>query len=327
MELIRPSAKIVDTEGMSLEQVIERAGRCCYKSECNITDESAVPFCRMLVERGHESVLEHANIPLIVDERMYACLTSWPYAGKSHADGGPYPTHRPMLRCTKHGDRHMVSGNVRAWRDALRMSGYLYDVECVLFRSWPTLFGDLLSGRPAPVIPRGVAYVPNEHLVPGQQLTADEGLTHRTVMAKFVIDRGVSHELVRHRHDVGFSQESTRYCDYGGEVTFIIPSWLPEVPEGTPMGHTFTSNLGAQRWLLAMRSLEDDYRRLRGLGWKPEQARAVLPNSLKTEVIVTATLREWCHIFRMRCAEAAHPQMREVMLPLREEFRNAYQIA
>lgn len=137
-------------------------------------------------------------------------------------------------------------------------------------------------------------------------------LEHGAITVRFVVDRGVSHELVRHRL-AAFSQESTRYCNYGKgkfnqEITVVQPSFWS--PNGTPFAV----------WEQAMLQAERAYLQLLAEGCSPQQARSVLPNSLKTEVVVTANPREWRHIFKMRCDPAAHPQMRQVMVPLAVEF-------
>ena len=125
---------------------------------------------------------------------------------------------------------------------------------------------------------------------------------------RFVCDRGVSHELVRHRL-ASFNQESTRYVDYekGGEVMVIEPPGLNDASR--PI------------WRQAMLDAEAAYLHLRKSGQKPEIARSVLPNSLKTEIIVGANMREWRHIFKLRAAKPAHPQMRQLMCPLLAEMR------
>lgn len=139
-------------------------------------------------------------------------------------------------------------------------------------------------------------------------------LEHGSITVKFVCDRGVTHELVRHRI-ASFSQESTRYCNYtkakfGNELTFIDPrGGFPEM-----------SNDEFTIWLKAMAEAEIAYFRMINAGSKAQLARDVLPNSLKTEIVMTTNPREWRHVFKLRCAEAAHPQMREVMMPLRYEF-------
>ena len=149
-------------------------------------------------------------------------------------------------------------------------------------------------------------------------------IEHSMMTVKFVIDRSISHELVRHRL-CSFSQESTRYCNYtkgkfDGEVTFIEPCfWGPPGDQlGIPAPPSPT-NRGL--WEDAMLRAEAYYKQLIANGAKPEQARSVLPNSLKTEIVVTANYREWLHIFKMRTSLRAHPQMREVMVPLLEHVR------
>ena len=140
-------------------------------------------------------------------------------------------------------------------------------------------------------------------------------LEHDVISVCIICDRGVSHELVRHRI-ASYSQESTRYCNYskdkfGGELTFIRLPWVPEVG----------GNQAARAWKQAMQYAEFYYLDLLDRGWTPEQARAVLPNSLKTEIVVTMNLREWRHFFRLRCDRAAHPQMKQVADMLLEGFR------
>ena len=141
-------------------------------------------------------------------------------------------------------------------------------------------------------------------------------LEHFAITVRFICDRGVSHELVRHRI-ASYSQESTRYCNYargkfGEEITVIRPHFFEaETEEGRKQ---------YARWVLAMEDAERWYKKLLEGGATPQEARAVLPNSLKTEVIMSANLREWRHFLRLRCAPAAHPQMLEVACMLRDQL-------
>jgi len=137
-------------------------------------------------------------------------------------------------------------------------------------------------------------------------------IEHASVTVRFVCDRGISHELVRHRL-ASFSQESTRYANYardkfGREITVIRPFFWPEGSEGYRI------------WEEAMAAAERAYLALIDAGAKAEEARSVLPNSLKTEVVMTANLREWRHVLDLRCSARSHPQMRELMLPLLQEL-------
>lgn len=141
-------------------------------------------------------------------------------------------------------------------------------------------------------------------------------LEHASITVKFVVDRGISHELVRHRL-ASFAQESTRYCnyskdDFGSEITFIIPEYLDY------------KSAGWNTWKETMKACEDSYFKLLDIGLTPQEARAVLPNSLKTEVVMTANLREWRHFFKLRALGTTgkpHPQMLEVTIPLLEDFK------
>jgi thymidylate synthase (FAD) len=148
-------------------------------------------------------------------------------------------------------------------------------------------------------------------------------IEHSMMTVHFICDRGVSHELVRHRL-CAFSQESTRYCNYKSGVTFVIPPWVDiSIGEydGNIPGDEITGDRPSLTWYCAMLNNEQDYLNLLQRGWTPQQARSVLPNSLKTEIFVTANYREWRHIFKLRTAAAAHPQMREIMIPLLKECK------
>ena len=131
-------------------------------------------------------------------------------------------------------------------------------------------------------------------------------IEHSRVSMRVVCDRGVSHEIVRHRL-ASYSQESTRYCNYSGGgngIAFIKPPFWDEGGEEYAV------------WERACRAAEEAYERLTALGAKPEEARAVLPNSLKTEIVMTLNLRAWRHFFKLRTAAGAHPQMREIALAM-----------
>lgn len=139
-------------------------------------------------------------------------------------------------------------------------------------------------------------------------------IEHFSFTVRFICDRGVSHEIVRHRL-ASYSQESTRYCNYGHdeEITVVEPPFW---------GEKETSEICCRgRWENSCLEAQDAYLYLIRNGAKPQEARSVLPNSLKTEVVMTANLREWRHFFKLRCAKAAHPQMREIAIPLLEELK------
>lgn len=138
-------------------------------------------------------------------------------------------------------------------------------------------------------------------------------IEHYSLSVRFTCDRGVSHEIVRHRV-ASYCQESTRYCnysndDFGTEITVIKPLFFNEGTQGYEL------------WKEACENAENSYFKLLEYGCTPQEARAVLPNSLKTEIVMTANLREWRHFFKLRTSTAAHPQIREVVTPLLNELK------
>lgn len=146
-------------------------------------------------------------------------------------------------------------------------------------------------------------------------------LEHASITVRFTVDRGVSHELVRHRM-ASFAQESTRYCNYGlsgfgTEITFIRPCYMDK------------NSAAFAIWKRHMQQAEDAYFNLLDFGLMPQEARAVLPMSLKTEVIMTANIREWRHFFKLRAAGltgAPHPQMLEVAVPLLKDMKSQFPV-
>lgn len=163
-------------------------------------------------------------------------------------------------------------------------------------------------------------------------------IEHVSLTVKFVCDRGVMAELTRHRL-ASFNVESTRYCNYskdkfGNELTFVKPVWFEYIAEGSydksyysqlECDGTYVKNLpqAESEFLFHLLDVEDMYfTMLRTHSLLPEQARSILPNSLKTEIIMTANLREWRHFFKLRTERAAHIQMRELTVPLLEELKS-----
>jgi len=149
-----------------------------------------------------------------------------------------------------------------------------------------------------------------------QESKHESVLEHAAITGRFICDRGVSHELVRHRI-ASYSQESTRYVNYskgkfGSEITVILPCFWED------------GSLELSLWAGSCLTSERIYMQLIASGSSPQQARSVLPNSLKTEVMMTANPREWRHFFKLRCSAQAHPQMREVAIPLHREFASRW---
>lgn len=305
MKIIAPSVEIMrtglETGVFTPEAFIEKVGRTCYKSEDKITDDSATKFVGNLIKRGHEAMIEHWNL-----------IYSFPSLGEfvdfqesklsmEHITG-----IRFHLRLTDReddgGNRYtIVSGNMRAWRDYIKAwvdnTGFIPSALFRPIKDYPVFF---------PEYQEQAKYITTRRLIPVavNDLEPEERRVHQNVTVKFICDRGVSHEMVRHRV-ASFAQESTRYCNYsndkfGGEITVIRPSWCEE-------GSTEYSI-----WVTGCDRAESSYFDLLLAGCTPQEARSVLPNSLKTEIIVTMNLNDWDHFFDLRCAATAHPDMREV---------------
>lgn len=146
-------------------------------------------------------------------------------------------------------------------------------------------------------------------------------LEHESLSIRFIVDRAIANELVRHRL-ASYSQESSRFVNYKDGVTFIIPLWV-SIPPGRYQVGSYNNfcTKAEYLWAKSVSESEEIYLNLLKEGWTPQQARSVLPLSFKTEIICTANLREWRKILDLRTARAAHPQMRQIMIPLLVELR------
>ncbi len=158
-------------------------------------------------------------------------------------------------------------------------------------------------------------------------------IEHAYASVRMITNRGVTHEIVRHRI-ASYSQESTRYCNYsksrfGEEITVILPVWFREAHEYETGGRQPGKGLGVDparypqylKWLAINHDIERAYFALVADGQSPQEARDILPNALKTEIVMTANLREWMHFFKLRAAPAAHPQMRDLAESILAVFR------
>ena len=276
---------------------IEKCGRVCYKSEDKITEDSSEKFVANIIKRGHEAVLEHASFIFQLPSNVYDAYNVYEdIRNKVNFIENRYPV-KMYLRLTD-SEGYIVSGNVRAWRDFFQFAGvppYMDD----FVESNPILFPEFKKVSSSSFRDWHVRQISANDLVSTYQR-----LVHEDISVKFICDRGVTHEIVRHR-PASFCQESTRYCNYsngkfGGEITVIKPCFFKE------------NSTRYLNWFVACESAETAYNAILEDGGTPQEARDVLPNSLKTELIMTAPLMEWCHFFNLRMSSAAHPQMREV---------------
>ena len=311
MKLIRPKFEILEQQpGVDgIYKMIELAGRTCYRSEDKITEDSAKGFVERMIKSGHGAILEHGTVYLII-----------PFEYIDMSEQFDIPIVSDIVEKYKNNP-------YTKWR--LRDDGF---------------------SQLAFITTNYRVLVENNWMDDLQYVCEPTEYHEKRITVRFICDRGVSHEFVRHRV-FSFAQESTRYCNYskdkfGNELTFIIPCWadslaLQEV-KGTIINHDEYGNLIGEyyyhltgkegpwfkpweitperNFIANLQISEQLYLELLNQGWKPQQARAVLPNSLKTELVMTGTIEQWEGFFKLRDAKDAHPQARELAQPLHEEF-------
>lgn len=283
MKLIESSVQIIEEKDPY--KMIELAGRTCYKSEDKITENSAKEFVDRMIKLGHGAMLEHGTIYLTID--------------------GEDP-NLSKIQSNPHTKVNLVPYEV------LTEGNYTISYKAYLTTNLRVLVENNLKELLCYQVE------PTEH-------------HEKRITAKFICDRGVSHEFVRHRV-FSFAQESTRYCDYskdkfGNDITYIIPSWL-DLPEGKysnwdndwcdvselKLLYPEVDNLSdpANCFLQSIKNAEYYYFMLINRGWKPQQARQVLPNATKTELVMTGFESDWEHFFELRCSGAAHPDAKKL---------------
>lgn len=311
MRAIQPFAEILDVgNNVDVLKKIEVVGRTCYKSTENIKEGSAEKFVAGLIERGHEAMLEHASFCFEIDYGAFRIIQDL------IEQLSVFCGYKSFIRFSADG-RFLISGNVRAWRDlfaAMNLYCGITNVFESFIKENPVLFPEFQDAIFVDCLYSEIRPIHMKDLKVGI-----EARTHLDVTVRFVVDRGISHELVRHR-PASFAQESTRYCNYakdkfGGQITFIIPEFF---------------RYGSYEWHMwkgHMETVERIYLEMIRMGVTPEKARTVLPNSLKTEVIMTANCAEWIHFFELRACNMtgkAHPQMLEVTRPLLDDFKKVF---
>lgn len=291
MKLIKPTYQILESSGYDYENVckmIELAGRTCYKSEDKIAEDSAVPFVKRMIESGHLAMLEHGTVYLKFDWGANSTLVH------NECDGYWWqsPYNSPLLKYknnkfSKYATVGSVSSNEKT--KPTKVEYVTTNLRVLEENHW---YGDL------------------------KYICEPTAYHTKRVSVKFICNRQIANEYIRHRA-FSFAQESTRYNNYSkgkhnGELTFIAPCW--------PMSDN--SSMLYQNALLA---IEDSYMKLISLGWSAQQAAQVLPNCLKTELVMTGYLDKdgWEHFFDLRAkgtTGAPHPQAKELAEPLMQEF-------
>lgn len=299
MKFVEPSvSEILETDPI---KKIELIGRTCYKSENAITEDSAAKFVANLIKNKHHAMLEHAVFTFVADK----------FDIVQDINCSIFSTKFMEISLYSGIGKAVISCNLRAIMEGC--GGLIDTLRTALCIKYPTLFGMILpeinfSER------SGAKVVTREDLVESMLDDDIDKHTYRTF--KFVTDRGVTHELVRHRV-ASFAQSSTRYCNYskdkfGNEITYVKSDSWKNLSEDSLVSLYDT-----------LKSAENSYMQLISNGCTPQIARAVLPNQLMTEIVVTASEAEWHHIADLRLrgiTGAPHPDMKYLMTKLKEIY-------
>ena len=287
MKLIKPSFEILEQlpglEGVYKQ--IELAGRTCYRSTDKITEDSAKEFVDRMIKSGHGAMLEHGTVYLKYESELVRGIQECDTKFHKYKNNkfSVYNTSRIEKR-----NNTIIGGYVTTNLRVLVENNWLNDLQYICE---PT------------------EYHEKRHTV------------------KFICDRGILAEFTRHR-SMSFAAESTRYCNYSkdkfnNEITFVFPIWMDEeLLNSYGSYHTVArSNTPESIFIAGLNNAEKDYLSLINMGWKAQEARSVLPNALKTELVMTGFESDWKHFFELRCPGSAHPQARELAIPLQEKFK------
>lgn len=312
MKLIKSKVEVIEQQP-GLEGVykqIELAGRTCYKSEDKITEDSAKEFVDRMIKSNHGAMLEHGTVYLKITYPLSDNLSKEEF--EEWFDGHRFAYWLGHVLCDNKYTK------TRTMEDDTHKTLYITTNMRVLCT-------DTFNSLPW----KDYVCEPTEH-------------HEKRITARFTCDRGVSHEIVRHRV-MSFAMESTRYCNYekdkfGNELTYISPSWLDinkllplvdlankDNKEVYRMGHDESlsnEDRAMCSFIYDLSNCEHGYMFQTKCGWQAQQARQLLPNALKTEIVVTGFESDWEHFFELRTAGAAHPDMRKLALELQEKLNS-----
>ena len=313
--------KIIETSTEELfnpnpQKHSEFIARTCYKSEDKITEDSNKVMCKNLYKNKHWAMLEHfifiykinktinfkSNFVEILSAEKYIDVTEQIIINERRTILS-FNARSLLDLIIKYKDHEQILNDL-----IMLIEKIVYDYDC------DEIFGNRFKK------------VDHDNFIKIDDvtiLTPIEQFIHGWHSIKFVCDRGISHEIVRHRV-ASFAQESTRYCNYtkdkfGKEITVIKPCYLKD---GSDNPNNEMVAWGV--WKQAIENSEKSYFEMLDLGCTAQEARAVLPNSLKTELIMTAKNYEWNHFFELRADKPAHPQMKELAIPLLIDFTNRF---
>ena len=341
MKIVLPSHEHISKKGLTPYEFVEKIGRLCYKSEDKITQDSAVKFVQGLCKRQHYAMIEHHWVHIMytgVKEELVKALDIFA-RHYCFTKGESYDLTKYM-EITFAGNV-FISAPLRVFFELIRdgvmdlntdpIPSLIDEMLSAVTNQYPEIFPIKMSYR----ITRFFKAMDEEtfcrNLYEDMASYCDEEQTDREIMkhithtVRFVCDRGVSHELVRHR-PCSFAQESTRYCNYsqdkfGEEITVIKPLFFEQWDKDL---NNKCETMSYGLWARSCEQAEKAYFNLLKEGATPQEARSVLPNSLKTEIIMTANETEWQHIVNLRAKGTTgkpHPQMVEIMQPWYEELK------
>lgn len=287
MKLIHPSVSLIKETNPFKK--IEKVGRTCYKSSSEMTEETARKFYTSLTSRKHTAMVEHATFVFEVSGETYEYLHGHKFLNY---------TYNPEVH------RYLISGNLRALNECNEpiLLKVLYNIDPML------VYTNVDFNLAEEELPEFASIWHINNIQELTNLSKEEYMAHAYFTFHFICDRGVTHEIVRHR-PASFAQESTRYCNYakdkfGGEISIIYPANYDE-----------WADIAKHHFVQAMEKCETEYRILTANGLTAQEARAVLPNALKTELIMTANAKEFEHFFDLRSkgvTGAPHPDMKYV---------------
>ena len=287
MKLCKPLFEIWE-QSAGLEGVykqIEKVGRVCYKSEDKITEDSAKPFVDRMIKSGHGAMLEHGTVYLAIPISEWRCTDDY----RDSYISNPYSN---------------VNDSLVNWENNEGIVYITTNLRVLVENSW---LDDL------------------------QYICEPTEYHEKRITVKFTTDQGILREFTRHRV-FSFAVESTRYCNYSknrfsNEVTFIQPNWISdEDVKDYHINYNYFIDqdnnhiTAVNRFMSALKNAEYFYMELIKLGYKPQQARNILPLATKCDMVMTGFVSDWLHFFALRDAASAHPQAQELAHPLHETF-------
>lgn len=328
MRIIKPSYEIYNipdaTNHVEVLKHLEKIARICYKSEDNITAISYINFLKNIRKRQHWAMFEHYVFTISVPSWIYTQMNDLTYKLSQESDtimklGYFHSTYWEGAKDKKY--KYLISFSATSLNRIVSHPKFVKEDYPALMQifdfmkdNYPVLmyeFDD--ENETDEKYNTDISFLTRDEI---KKLPNWIREVHDTMTVHFVVDRGVTHEIVRHR-PASYAQESTRYCNYShgkfsSEITVIEPIFFNKE----------TDALLFDLWKNSCETAEYQYFKLLEYGATPQQARTILPHSVKADLIMTGTIHEFKHFFKMRCAKDAHPQMLEVTRPLLLEANN-----